>query len=113
MRADFNVFLQGARPSAFGDTNSVVDPFAIGLRREDSTSGIALSFTVNEAPFRVQIPAVGPELVGSFLPVGQTLEDSAGHPITVNADCSGRAFNPRSKALRRRAGGRAFSIQEV
>lgn len=94
-RADFNVFLQGARPSTFGDSKSVVDPFAIGLRREDSASGIAFSFQVNEAPFRVKAPAVGPELVGTFQPVGQTLEDSEGHPITVKADLAGRAFDRR------------------
>lgn len=94
-RADFNVFLQGARPSTFGDSKSVVDPFAIGLRREDSASGIAFSFQVNEAPFRVKTPAVGPELVGTFQPVGQTLEDSEGHPITVKADLAGRAFDRR------------------
>lgn len=91
-RAGFNVFLQGARPSSFGDTNSIVDSFAIGLRREDSRSGIALSFQVNEAPFRIQPPVVGPELVGVFPPVGQSLEDALGHPLTVNLDLSGHPF---------------------
>ena len=104
-RADFNVFLQGARPGSFGGTNSIVDPFAVGLRRDDSASGIALSFQVNDAPFRIEVPAVGPELVGTFLPIGQTLEDSTGHPITVNTDYSGRPLHRRvpgpSAALQR------------
>jgi hypothetical protein len=94
-RADFNVFLQGARPSTFGETNSVVDAFAVGLRREDSASGITLVFQVNDAPFRVQAPLVGAELVGVFPTVGQTLEDREGRPITVNTDLLGRRFDRR------------------
>jgi hypothetical protein len=92
-RADFNVFLQGARPSLFGGTNSVVDAFAVGLRREDSASGITLFFQMNDAPFRIQAPVVGAELVGVFSPVGQTLEDREGRPITVNTDVLGRRFD--------------------
>ena len=92
-RADFNVFLQGARPSAFGDTNSVVDAFAVGLRRENSASGITLNFQMNDAPFRIQAPVVGAELVGVSAPVRQTLEDREGRPITVNTDFLGRRFD--------------------
>lgn len=104
-RADFNAFLQSARPSSFGDTQSMVDLFGIAFRREDSASGITLSFQMSEAPFRVQAPLVGPELVGTFPPVGQTLEDAKGYPITVTTDRSGRTFERRwpgpSAALQR------------
>lgn len=94
-RADFNVFLQGARPGLFGETNSVVDAFAVGLRRENSASGITLIFQMSDAPFRIQAPVVGAELVGVFSPVGQTLEDREGRPITVNTDLLGRRFDRR------------------
>jgi alpha-L-arabinofuranosidase len=94
-RADFNVFLQGARPSRFGDARSVVDAFAVGLRREDSASGITLIFKMNDAPFRIQAPLVGPDLVGVFSPVGQTIEDREGRPITVDTDFLGRRFDRR------------------
>ena len=94
-RADFNVFLQGARPSTFGDTNSVVDAFAVALRREDFTSGITLRFQMNDAPFRIQAPVVGAERVGVFAPVGQSLEDRTGRPITVDTDLLGQRFDRR------------------
>jgi len=94
-RADYNVFLQGARPSTFGETHSVVDAFAIGLRREDSGSGITLVFQMNDAPFRIPAPVAGAELVGVFPTVGQTLEDRQGRPITVNTDLAGRRFDRR------------------
>ncbi|MBI2950402.1 MAG: right-handed parallel beta-helix repeat-containing protein [Verrucomicrobia bacterium] len=93
-RADFNAFLQGARPSKFGETHSVVDAFAVGLRREDLASGIALIFQMNDAPSRIQAPLVDAERVGVFPPVGQTLEDREGCPITVNTDLLGHRFDP-------------------
>ena len=48
---------------------------------------------MNDAPFRIQAPVVGAELVGVFPPVGQTLEDREGRPITVNTDLVGRRFD--------------------
>jgi hypothetical protein len=94
-RADCNVFLQGARPSRFGDTNSIVDAFVVAVRRENAAAGITLSFQMNDAPFRIQVPMVGPELVGAFAPVGQSLEDREGRPITVNTDLLGQRFDRR------------------
>lgn len=89
-RSGFNVFLQGARPSAFGDANSVADAFSIKLRRDDSSLGITLTFQMNDVPFKIKAPMVTAELVGVFSPVGQRLEDRDGRPITVDTDILGR-----------------------
>jgi len=72
-----------------------VDAFVVGLRRENSAAGIQLSFRVNDAPFRIQVPVVGPQLVGVFAPVGQTLEDREGRPISVNTDLLGQRSDRR------------------
>ena len=50
---------------------------------------------MNDAPFRVQAPLVGAELVGVFPTVGQTLEDHEGRPISVDTDLLGRRFDRR------------------
>jgi hypothetical protein len=50
---------------------------------------------MNDAPFRIQVPWAGAELVGVFPTVGQTLEDRQGSPITVNTDLLGRRFDRR------------------
>jgi alpha-N-arabinofuranosidase len=93
-RADYNAFLEGARPATFGDAHSAVAALAVGLRREDSASGILLVFQMNEAPLGIQAPRVDAGMVGVFPTVGQTLEDCQGRPIGVTADLAGRRFEP-------------------
>jgi hypothetical protein len=90
--SDYNVFLEGAGKSTFGDEHSVVDPFATGLNATDRPLGATIRFAVNDAPFRVQGPWVNTDLVGVFSTVGQTIEDRDGHPITVDADVNGQKF---------------------
>ena len=88
--SDYNVFLEGAEPSSFGDKNSVVDPYVTGLAIEDRAQGATITFSVNDAPWRVQGPRVDAKLVGVFPTVGQTIEDRHGHPIAIDADLNGQ-----------------------
>jgi len=88
--SDYNVFLEGARKSSFGDGNSVVDPYVTGAAVEGRPQGSTLTFSMNEAPFRIRGPQVNAELVGVFPTVGQTIEDRYGNPIQVDADINGR-----------------------
>jgi hypothetical protein len=90
--SDYNVFLERARKSTFGDTHSVVDPYATGLTVKDDPRGATITFSVNDAPFQVKGPRVNAELVGVFGTAGQTIEDRDGQPIEVNADLNGRKF---------------------
>jgi hypothetical protein len=90
--SDYNVFLEGARKSSFGDENSVVDPHVTGFAVEDHPLGATISFSVNDAPLHMQVPRVNAELVGVFSTVGQTIEDRHGHPITVDTDLGGKRF---------------------
>ena len=88
--SDYNVFLAGARKSSFGDQHSVVDPFDVACRREDSPLGVVIRFQVNEASLRVKGPWVDATLVGVFPTVGQTIEDRHGKPLRVDVDMLGQ-----------------------
>jgi len=91
--SDYNVFLEGAGKSSFGDEHSVVDPYVTVLTIQDYLLGVFIDFSVGDAPFRVQGPWVNAELVGVFPTVGQTIEDRYGHPITVDTDINGKKFS--------------------
>ncbi len=90
--SDYNVFLEGARKSTFGDEHSAVDLYVTGLTIKDQPRGVAITFSVNDAPFGVQGPLVDAKLVGVFPTVGQTIEDRFGKPIEVNADIDGKKY---------------------
>ena len=92
--SDYNVFLDGAKDSSFGDDHSVVDPVAAGLAIEDHPQGATITFTTNDAPLRMSGPLVGAELIGVLPTVGQTIEDRDGNPITVDTDMNGNRFSP-------------------
>ncbi len=88
--SDYNVFLEGAKKSSFGDRHSIVDASSAQFHREDAPAGVTVTFTVGEAPFRVECPRAGADLVGVFPRIGQTIEDRHGHPVTIDMDLNGR-----------------------
>ncbi len=88
--SDYNVFLEGAKKSTFGDEHSIVDPVAARFAREDSPPGVAIRLDVDEAAMGVKGPWVDGALVGVLPTVGQTIEDAAGRPIRVDADLLGQ-----------------------
>jgi len=90
--SDYNVFLEGARKSTFGDEHSAVDPLVTGLTIKDQPRGVAITLSVNDAPFGVQGPLVDAKLVGVFPTVGQTIEDRFGKPIEVDTDIEGKKY---------------------
>jgi hypothetical protein len=90
--SDYNVFLEGARKSTFGDENSVVDPHVTAFAIQDRPRGATVMFTVNDTPLAVKGPQVDVELVGVFPTVGQTIEDRHGNPIKVDADINGKPY---------------------
>jgi hypothetical protein len=90
--SDYNVFLEGARKSSFGDEHSVVDSFVTGLTHEDHPSGVTIKFSVNGAASRLKGPWVDARLVGVFSTVGQTIEDRFGNPVTVDTDFNGKKY---------------------
>jgi hypothetical protein len=107
--SDYNVFLEGAAKSTFGDENSVVDPYNPGVTVEDHPRGAAIMFSVNVGathasgpPSRnsamgtpspvlgIKGPRISSELFGVFPTVGQMLEDRHGKPVAVNTDINGK-----------------------
>jgi hypothetical protein len=90
--SDYNVFLEGAKKSSFGDENSVVDSYATGLAVKDHPLRAAITFSMNDTPFHVKGPQVSAELVGVFPTVGQTIEDRYGNPIKVDTDINGKKY---------------------
>jgi hypothetical protein len=92
--SDYNAFLEGAKPSSFGDENSVVDPFVTGFSIADRPLGAAVTFSVGEVASTVRGPRVDKDLVGVFPTVGQTIEDRLGNPITIDTGMDGGSFSP-------------------
>jgi hypothetical protein len=92
--SDYNVFLEGARKSTFGDEHSLVDPYVAGVAIEDRPRAATIVFSVNEAAAALAGPRVNAELVGVFPTVGQTIEDRDGRPLEVNTDLNGE---PRTR----------------
>jgi len=90
--ADYNIFLEGAKKSAFGDEDSIGDPFVTEFKREDQPAGVTITFQMNDAPFRVEAPWIDAERVGVFPTAGQTIEDRDGKPIRVDTDLNGRKY---------------------
>jgi hypothetical protein len=91
--SDYNVFLEGAKKSSFGDENSIVGSYITDFTIEEHSLGITITFSINDAPFHANGPQVNAELVGVFPTVGQTIEDRYGHPIKVDTDINGRKYS--------------------
>ena len=88
--SDYNIFLEGAKTSSFGDEHSIVDPFVTKLDRKDTPAGVTISFLINNAPSRVKSPWVDADLVGVFPTAGQTIEDRRGNGLKVDTDFIGK-----------------------
>lgn len=90
--SDYNVFLEGAKKSSFGDEHSARDPRATGFEVEDHPRGATITFSLGEIPLQVEGPLVDAQRVGVFSTVGQTIEDRDGKPIAVDRDIHGTPF---------------------
>jgi len=90
--ADYNIFLEGAKKSSFGDQHSIVDPFMTGFTHESHPLGVTIRFSMNDASSLMKGPRVDAGLVGIFSTVGQTIEDRSGNPIRVGTDINGKKF---------------------
>jgi alpha-N-arabinofuranosidase len=91
-KSDYNIFLEGAKKSSFGDEHSIVDSFATGLIHENHPLGVTIQFSMNDAAPSLKTPWIDPEMVGIFSTVGQTIENRYGNPIKVDTDISGKKF---------------------
>jgi hypothetical protein len=91
--SNYNVFLEGAEKSSFGDENSIVDSYVTDFSIKDHQRGATITFSINDAPFHMNGPQVNADLVGVFPTVGQTIEDRYGHPIKVDTDINGRKYS--------------------
>ena len=92
-RSDYNVFLEGAKPSTFGDEHSVVAPDITGLTIKSDSKGATITFSVTDAALRAKGPQVNAGLVGVFSTTCQTIEDRSGRSIAVDRDINGREFS--------------------
>jgi alpha-N-arabinofuranosidase len=91
--SDYNVFLEGAQKSSFGDMNSVVNPFVTGFSVQDQPQRATVTFSIDDTTAGTICPLVNAKLVGVLPTVGQTIEDRGGNPITVNTDINGKRFS--------------------
>ncbi len=88
--SDYNIFLEGAKKSSFGDEHSIAEPFVTGFTCESHLSAVTIRFSMNDAFSRLKGPWVDAGLVGIFSTVGQTIEDRSGNPIMVDTDINGK-----------------------
>ncbi len=88
--SDYNIYLEGAGKSSFGDEHSIVDPFVTGFAYESHPLGVTIMFSMNDLSSRMRGPWVDAELLGVFSTVGQTIEDRSGNPIKVDTDINGK-----------------------
>ena len=91
--SDYNVFLEGAQKSSFGDMNSVINPFVTGCSVHDQPQRATVTFSIDDTTPGTICPLVNAKLVGVLPTVGQTIEDRGGNPITVNTDINGKRFS--------------------
>lgn len=87
--SDYNIFLEGAKKSAFGDQHSVVDSFDTKFNLKDSPNGVVVSLMIKHEHFPQKSPWVSDDLVGVFPTAGQTIEDRHGNALTVDTDFAG------------------------
>jgi alpha-N-arabinofuranosidase len=87
--SDYNVFLEGAKKSSFGDEHSTVVSTEVKFCREESPLDVSFSLQVTPALFRLRAPWVDEKLVGVLPTVGQTIEDASGRKIRVDTDLLG------------------------
>jgi hypothetical protein len=90
--SDYNIFLQGAKKSSFGDEHSIVEPFMTGFAYESHPLGVTIRFSMSDTFSKLKCPWVNTRLVGIFSTVGQTIEDRYGNPIRVDIDINGNKF---------------------
>ena len=90
--SDYNVFLEGAKKSTFGDEHSVVAPYVTGLSIKENSRGALITFSMSDATLQGNGPQVSAALVGIFPTVGQTIEDRHGEPVGVSSDINGKEF---------------------
>jgi len=92
--SDFNVFLEGAKNTSFGDKHSLLDSFESNFRKEDQDMGVTITFSANKSIIDAKASLVNGELAGVFTTTGQSIEDRHGIPIQVDTDFNGLEFNP-------------------
>jgi Right handed beta helix region/Protein of unknown function (DUF1565) len=90
--SDYNVFLEGAKKSTFGDEHSIVSAYVAGFTIKEDSRGATITFSVNDATLQAQGPQVNAGLVGVFPTVGQTIEDRHGQPVEVKRDINGKEY---------------------
>ena len=88
-QSDYNLFLEGAKKSSFGDEHSVVDAHVTEFSIDERPNGVTVTFSAGDQQGQVEGPWVNGKLVGVFATTGQTIEDRHGNPITVDTDIIG------------------------
>jgi hypothetical protein len=85
----YNVFLEGAEPSVFGDTNSVGEAASSLFKIQEDARGVTITYALPASALDMPNPWVDTKLTGVFPTLGQGLEDRFGQPIRVDVDYAG------------------------
>lgn len=94
-KADYNVYLDGAVKSSWGDKQSKNVTGVTNLKLIHTAKGVSLSFNDRLIP-AMTCPALSPSLIGFFTLSKQYIEYPDGRPITINHDFNKVAANKSS-----------------
>lgn len=85
-RADYNLYLRGAKRAPWGDEHSLELPAGAGIEKTDRADGVTIRYVLPDEAAGMGCPVVDAGMVGVFERIGQSIEDRDGKPITVEGD---------------------------
>jgi len=85
-RADYNLYLRGAKKASWGDEHSLELPAGAGIQKVDHPDGVTISYQLPDEAAVMVWPVVDAGLVGVFERIGQSIEDRWGRGIVVEGD---------------------------
>jgi alpha-L-arabinofuranosidase len=93
--ADYNLYLNRAKPHDTYDKNSIASSFNPEYSVRDEGGDVTITFLMNEDALKINGPLITTDFLGIYDPMKLRMENNDGSPITVDMDISGR---PRNKA---------------
>jgi alpha-L-arabinofuranosidase len=86
--ADYNIYLEGAKKSPI--ENHSLETFSnTKLAWKSDASGVSVSFTMDESPWKMCAPFISSVKFGEMAGSGQRIENLAGSPVSLNEDFFG------------------------
>jgi hypothetical protein len=93
--ADYNLYLNGAKPHDSFDKNSIVSTFNPEYSVLDEDGNVTITISMNKDALNINCPLITTDYLGIYEPMKLRMENNDGSPIVVDIDI---AKGPRNKA---------------